>query len=76
MRDGWHFGPFPDADGRVGPAQRPESLPPPPRHRHSPHPRLPTALLDELRGYAMRLHTREQAREGQASAPKEQKPVS
>ena len=33
------------------------------------------AFLEELRAYSMRLHTKEQAKEGQASAPKEQKPV-
>lgn len=34
------------------------------------------AFLDELRQYAMKLHTREQApAEGQAEAPKDQKPV-
>lgn len=34
------------------------------------------AFLDELRKYAMKLHTREQApAEGQAEAPKDQKPV-
>lgn len=33
---------------------------------------LHTAFMDELRSYAMRLHTKEQApREGQAAAPKE-----
>ena len=33
-------------------------------------------FLDELRQYAMKLHTREQApKEGKASAPKNQKPV-
>lgn len=34
------------------------------------------AFLGELRQYAMRLHTREQApREGKAAAPKSDKPV-
>jgi len=37
---------------------------------------LYAAFLDELRQYAMKLHTREQApAEGQAEAPKEQKAV-
>lgn len=36
--------------------------------------KAPKTFMDELRGYAMRLHTRGQAKEGQAAAPKEQKP--
>lgn len=33
--------------------------------------------MDEMRAYAMKLHTREQApREGKAEAPKQQQPVS